>query len=136
MLKILLILSFLLTLFAENISWHSNYDLALNQAKKEEKNIMLFLASSQNQKSREVLAKYFLDKEYINYLNKNFISVLIMIESKNSYPIEMFYTKTYPSLFFISYKDESFLAKPIKDFSQDNFEKTLFLIKNKLNIIK
>ena len=127
MYKIILILILLLSnLFSNNIqnniSWYSSYDKALEIAKKEKKNMMLFIASSKDKNSNEILRKHFQNQDYINYLNTNFISVLITVEHKTSYPIELFYTTNFPSIFFASYKDESFLTHPIYDFkSKEEF---------------
>ena len=123
MYKILLILILLLSnLFSNNISWYHSYDKALEIAQKEKKNMMLFIASTKDNNSNEILKKYFLNQDYIEYINKNFISVLITVEHKTSYPIELFYTTNFPSIFFASYKDESFLTHPIYDFkSKEEF---------------
>ena len=84
--------------------------------------MMLFIASTKDNNSNEILKKYFLNQDYIEYINKNFISVLITVEHKTSYPIELFYTTNFPSIFFASYKDESFLTHPIYDFkSKEEF---------------
>ena len=123
MYKILLILILLLSnLFSNNISWYHSYDKALEIAKKEKKNMMLFIASTKDNNSNEILKKYFLNQDYIEYINKNFISVLITVEHKTSYPIELFYTTNFPSIFFASHKDESFLTHPIYNFkSKEEF---------------
>ena len=127
MYKIILILILLLSnLFSNNIqnniSWYSSYDKALEIAQKEKKNMMLFIASSKDKNSNEILRKHFQNQDYINYLNTNFINVLITVEHKTSYPIELFYTTNFPSIFFASYKDESFLTHPIYDFkSKEEF---------------
>ncbi len=127
MYKIILILILLLSnLFSNNIqnniSWYSSYDKALEIAQKEKKNMMLFIASSKDKNSNEILRKHFQNQDYINYLNTNFISVLITVEHKTSYPIELFYATNFPSIFFASYKDESFLTHPIYDFkSKEEF---------------
>ena len=127
MYKIILILILLLSnIFSNNIqnniSWYSSYDKALEIAQKEKKNMMLFIASSKDKNSNEILRKHFQNQDYINYLNTNFISVLITVEHKTSYPIELFYTTNFPSIFFASYKDESFLTHPIYDFkSKEEF---------------
>ena len=127
MYKIILILILLLSnLFSNNIqnniSWYSSYDKALEIAQKEKKNMMLFIASSKDKNSNEILRKHFQNQDYINYLNTNFINVLITVEHKTSYPIELFYTTTFPSIFFASYKDESFLTHPIYDYkSKEEF---------------
>ena len=134
MYKILLILILLLSnLFSSNIPnnicWSHSYDKALITAQKEKKNLMLFIASSKNNNSNEILKKYFLNQEYIEYINKNFVSVLITIEHKTSYPIELFYTTNFPSIFFASYKDESYLTHPIYKFnSKEEFLNILYSI--------
>ena len=77
---------------------------------------MLFIASTKDDNSKEILKNYFQNQNYIEYLNTNFINVLITVEHKTSYPIELFYTTNFPSIFFVSYKDESFLTHPIYHF--------------------
>lgn len=90
---------------------------------------MIFIASSKTTKSNKILKEYFLNQDYIKYINENFVSVLVTVEYKTSYPIELFYTTQFPSLFFASYKDESFLTHPIYEFkSVEDFKKVLYLI--------
>lgn len=126
---LLLILLFTSSIYANNISWYASYDKALEKAHKEQKNLMIFIASNKNSNSNKILSKYFLNQDYIEYINKNFISVLITVEYKTSYPIELFYTTQFPSIFFASYKDESFLTHPIYDFkSKEDFKKVLYSI--------
>ena len=133
MYKILLILILLLSnLFSNNISWYHAYDKALEIAQKEKKNMMLFIASSKTNNSNEILKQYFLNQDYVEYINKNFISVLITAEHKTSFPIELFYTTSFPSIFFASHKDESFLTHPIYNFkSKEEFIDILKSIKIK-----
>jgi thioredoxin-related protein len=133
MYKIILLLILLLSnLSSNNISWYSSYDKALEIAQKEKKNMMLFIASSKDKNSNKILRKYFQNQDYINYLNTNFINVLITVEYKTSYPIELFYTRSFPSIFFVAYKDESFLTHPIYHFkSREDFIDILYSIKIK-----
>lgn len=130
MFKILLILILLLSnLFSNNISWYHSYEKALITAQKEKKNLMLFIASTKSYNSNEILKQYFLNQDYVEYINKNFISVLITVEHKTSYPIELFYTTSFPSIFFASYRDESYLTHPIYKFnSKEEFLNTLYSI--------
>ena len=130
MYKIILILILLLSnLFSNNISWYSSYDKALEIAQKEKKNMILFIASSKDKNSNKIIRKYFQNQDYINYLNTNFINVLITVEYKTSYPIELFYTTSFPSIFFASYKNESYLTHPIYKFnSKEEFLNTLYSI--------
>lgn len=133
MFKIILLLILLLnTLFSNTISWHANYEQALKKAHQEKKNILLFIASSQNKNSNEILKNYFLNQDYIDYLNATFINVLVTVEHQTSYPIELFYTTTFPTIFFVSYKDESVLTHPIHTFkSQKTFIEMVYSIQNK-----
>ena len=130
MYKIILILILLLSnLFSNNIFWYSSYDKALMIAQQEKKNLMLFIASTKDNSSNEILKKYFQNQNYIEYLNTNFINVLITVEHKTSYPIELFYTTSFPSIFFASHKDESYLTHPIYKFnSKEEFLNTLYSI--------
>ena len=68
-------------------------------AQQEKKNLMLFIASTKDDNSKEILKNYFQNQNYIEYLNTNFINVLITVEHKTSYPIELFYTTNFPSIF-------------------------------------
>jgi hypothetical protein len=129
-LKLLLFCTILITsLNATNITWYSSYDKALEEAHKQNKNLMIFISSNKTKKSNEILKKYFINQDYIKYINQNFISVLITIEYKISYPIELYYTTQFPSLFFASHKDESFLTHPIYEFkTKEYFLKVLYSI--------
>jgi hypothetical protein len=133
MYKIILILILLLSnLFSNNIFWYSSYDKALMIGQQEKKNLMLFIASTKDDNSKEILKNYFQNQNYIEYLNTNFINVLITVEHKTSYPIELFYTTNFPSIFFVSYKDESFLTHPIYHFkSKKEFIDILKLLRIK-----
>ena len=134
MIKLLLLLILLISnLYSNNISWYSSYEKALEHANKEHKNLMIFIASNKTKESNKVLAKYFLNQKYIKYINKHFISVLITIEHKTSYPIELFYTTKFPSIFFASFIDESFLTHPMYGF--ESKEKFIELL-NSINLNK
>lgn len=114
MMKIILILILLIfSLNAKSISWYGSYDKALETAHKEKKNMMILIINSKEKESMNIIKKLFMNKKYIEFLNKHYINILINVDYKTSYPIELFYTTKFPSLFFASYKDESFLIDPI-----------------------
>jgi len=46
-------------------------------------------------------------------LNEKYIAVMVTYEGKVSYPIELFYSTTFPTLFFVDSEDESFFREPI-----------------------
>ncbi|MFA5455090.1 MAG: hypothetical protein WC272_07215 [Sulfurimonas sp.] len=54
------------------------------------------------------------------------IAVVAFFEHKNSYPIELFYTQSFPTLFFVSSKDELYLKEPLRgSFTKDDVLKDL-----------
>jgi len=96
------------TLNASNVRWFSNFDNAHREALKQDKHMMILILS----KEKDVLINAFMNQPYIEKINKNFISVIIVKNQKSSYPIELLYTTNYPALFFLN-KEELFSCEPI-----------------------
>ncbi len=114
MIKILFTLS-LFTLFinAEHIHWMGSYDKALQKAHKEHKLLMVLLVKKKCLPCNDVIRDIFMKQKYINHINQNFVSVIVTYEGRESYPIEMFYSTTFPTLFFVSSQTETFLIEPL-----------------------
>jgi len=49
----------------------------------------------------------------VDALNEKYVAVIVTYEGRLTYPIELFYSTTFPTLFFVDSKDESFLREPI-----------------------
>ena len=98
---------------ANHILWLGNYDKALKIAYKENKPLMVLLVKKDCQKCKDVIAKEFTNNAKVDELNKKYISVIITYNSKVSYPIELYYSTTFPTLFFVDSKTETFLKEPI-----------------------
>jgi len=101
-------------LFSEHIRWQSDFDKALFEAKKEKKELLLLVLKKECAECREVFVSLFNDKEVQEKVNKKYVAVVSFFEQKNSYPIELFYTQAFPTLFFVSSKDESYLQEPLR----------------------
>lgn len=114
MIKILFTLLFL-TLFvnADHIHWLGNYDKALQKAQKEHKPLMVLLVKKKCLSCNDVIKDFFMGQKYVKALNQKFVSVIVTYEGRESYPIEMFYSTIFPTLFFVSSQTETFLAKPL-----------------------
>ena len=114
MMKILFTLLFL-TLFvnADHIRWLGTYDKALQKAQKEHKPLMVLLVKKECTSCNDVIKNSFMKQEYVQYLNQKFISVIVTYEGRESYPIEMFYSTSFPTLFFVSSQTETFLSEPV-----------------------
>ena len=80
MVKILLfILVFITYSFCDNISWNASYSKALKIAHEKNKNLMILITSSKEKKSNMILKEYFMNQDYIKYINENFVSLLVNI---------------------------------------------------------
>ena len=121
MIKILFILSlFTISINADHIHWLGNYDKALQKAQKEHKPLMVLLVKKECTSCNDVIKKSFMGQEYVKHLNQKFVSVIVTYEGRESYPIEMFYSTSFPTLFFVSSETEQFLSEP---FYADQIEK-------------
>jgi len=98
---------------ANHISWLGNYDKALEKAKKAQKPMMVLLVKKDCKRCNEVIVEHFINRDDIDELNEKYIAVMVTYEGRVSYPIELFYSTTFPTLFFVDSKHESFLREPV-----------------------
>jgi len=108
--------------FANSVAWLGSYDKALSKAKKEHKALLILLLKRGNN-SKKVVAKYFTNKEYIDRIKQRSVAVILYFDDKTSYPIELLYTREFPTLFLLNSKTETFIKKPL--YAKEIDEKTL-----------
>jgi hypothetical protein len=108
--------------FANSVAWLGSYDKALSQAKKEHKAILILLAK-RGDNSKKVVAKYFTNKKYVDLINQRSVAVILYFDDKTSYPIELLYTREFPTLFLLNSQTETFTKKPL--YAKEIDEKTL-----------
>ncbi len=112
--RTLLLLALLyLSLHANHVSWYGDFDKAHQEALKQNKKLMVLLIKKDCEECKETLKTAFLNQKYIEEINRDFISVIVTKDQKASYPIEMLYTFSYPSLFFLD-KTELFICEAIR----------------------
>ena len=109
----ILISLFTLTLNAAHVSWYGDFDKAHKQAIEKNKMLMVLLIKKDCDPCQEAIKTTFINQPYIDKINDKFISVIVTKNQKKSYPIEMLYTFTYPTLFFLDDK-ELFVCDPIR----------------------
>jgi len=120
-------LLFTTLLQAEHVRWQGDYEKAREEAVKEKKFLMVLLIEDECTECIEMLRVTFRDQPYVKGLNERYISVLVRRGQKESYPIELLYATTYPSLFFLTSK-ETFEREPITGYADPAaFEKHLEL---------
>jgi len=110
---VLLFFLFCALLYSKSLSWRGDYDKALAEARDSDKILLVLLVKNGCKRCNEVLNKVFTDKPYIKSLNQKVVAVLINKEYKSSYPIEMYYTTVYPTLFLVNPQNETFIKEPI-----------------------
>ena len=98
--------------FAGNVHWLGDYDKALAEAKAERKPLLL-LVVNRDKNSTDILKTCFSKNSIVKEVNSKTVPVIVLFEGKNSYPIEMYYTTVFPTLFIVNSRDESLLHKPL-----------------------
>jgi len=110
-----LCLLWLLTLstYANHVHWLGDYDKALQLALKDHKPLLVLVVKKDSKLCKTILHKQFMNQSYIDTINEKFISVMVTYEGRTSYPIEMYYTTVFPSLFFVDTQTEMFMREPL-----------------------
>jgi hypothetical protein len=128
------LLLWLLPLFgyATHMHWMGQYDAALQRAISEYKPLLVLVVKKDDSSSK-IIQQALMDQPYIEKLDKQFISVIVTYEGAQSYPIEMYYTTVFPTLFFVDSSSELFLEKPL--YGEEIRAETLAKIIQNLDII-
>jgi hypothetical protein len=129
--KILLtILLFISFSYANHVKWLGDYDKALKQALKEHKVLMVLLIKDNCLKCKNVVKDAFTDKKYVDEINRLVVPVIVSIDHRHSYPIEMYYANDFPTLFFVDSVNETFIANPLRLIIKKDILKILDKIKH------
>jgi hypothetical protein len=113
LLKYVLLLLLPFTASANFVNWLGNYDTAHQKALKEHKPLLVLVVKKDSPLSGSIIKNHFMGQSYVDTINKKMIAVIVTYESKLSYPIEMYYTKVFPALFFVDSERELFLQEPL-----------------------
>jgi len=110
-----LCLLWLLTLFtyANHVHWLGDYDKALQLALNEHKPLLVLVVKKDSKLCKTILQQQFMNHSYVDTINENFISVIVTYNERTSYPIEMYYTTEFPTLFFVDTQTEMFMREPL-----------------------
>jgi len=100
-------------LHADHVHWLGHYDAALQRAMTEHKPLLVLLVKPGQKLSRDIVRRQFMDQPYVDTINQYFVSVMLTYGSKRSYPIEMYYTTVFPTLFLVDSQKELFLHTPL-----------------------
>jgi hypothetical protein len=102
-----------LVLHANHVHWLGEYDKALQLARKVHKPLLVVVVKKDSKSCNTILHTQFMNHSYIDTINEKFISVIVTYEGRTSYPIEMYYTTVFPTLFFVDTQTETFIREPL-----------------------
>jgi len=120
-LKYLLLWLFPFFVSANFVNWLGNYDIAHQKALKEHKPLLVLVVKKNNSLSSQIIKNAFMDQDYVDEVNSKMVPVIVTYEGALSYPIEMYYTTIFPTLFFVDSERELFLHEPLygEEITQD-----------------
>ena len=128
------LLLWLLPLFihANFVNWLGDYDLAHQKALKEHKPLLVLLIKKKDPHSSQRIKNSFMNKKYVDVINRSMVPVIVTYEGLLSYPVEMYYTTVFPTLFFVNSEKELLYKRPLydKEISKKHIEKYLIEIFN------
>ena len=109
------VLLWLLPLFlhANFVNWLGNYDVAHHKALKENKPLLVLVVKKNDPLSSEIIKNSFMNKKYVDLINNDMVPVIVTYEGVLSYPVEMYYTTVFPTLFLVDSSREVVLKPPL-----------------------
>jgi thiol-disulfide isomerase/thioredoxin len=101
--ELFLTLIFSIFAFANLINWQTNLDNAINLAKKQNKNILVFITAASCPYCELMEQEIFNDKEGVNYLGKSYVFVKLNLSDAQKIFKDVYLT---PTTYFITPKKE------------------------------
>jgi len=112
-LKYLLLWLLPLLLQANFVNWLGSYDTAHQKALKEQKPMLVLVMKNNMPLTSKIIHATFMYQPYVDKINHLMVPVIVTYEGGVNYPIEMYYTTTFPALFFVDSSREISLREPI-----------------------
>ena len=125
LLKVVLLLILPLLASADHVHWLGDYNTALQKAHQKHKPLWVLVVKKDSPHTGKIIKNIFMNQEYVEYINENMIPVIVTYEGRLSYPIEMYYTTIFPTLFFVDSQRELFLREPLygEEITKESIEK-------------
>lgn len=98
---------------ANHVQWLGDYDTALQLSHKEHKPLLVLVVKYKDTLSNTIIKNQFVNHDYVDTINKKMAAVIATYEERSSYPIEMYYTRVFPALFFVDSSRELFFREPL-----------------------
>ena len=117
-----------LVISANHVHWLGDYKVALQQAHKEQKPLLVLVIKKDSALTPQIIKNNFMNTSYIEYINKEMVPVIVRYEGVLSYPIEMYYTTVFPTLFIVDSKREIFYSDPLygEEINRESIKKMIW----------
>jgi len=102
-----------LLLSAEHVHWLGDYNRALQIAHQTDKPLLVLVVQKNASLSSKIIKNVFMDQKYVAQINEKMVPVIVTYEGVLFYPVEMYYTTVFPTLFFVDSQRELFLREPL-----------------------
>ncbi len=100
---------------ATSVAWRGAYDRALEEAKRTHKGLMVLLVRHECPACNEALRRLFMKRPYLPCIERSFVSVIVTADARSAYPVELYYSTVFPTLFFVDSRTQLFLVPPLYD---------------------
>ncbi len=87
--------------YAASIHWMGDYDHAHQTAMKQHKALMVILVKPRRSKAAKLIRNLQGDPTIVSTIHRQFIPLIVTVDTRTQYPIEMYYTTEFPALFFV-----------------------------------
>jgi len=104
---------FPLIVSANFVNWLGNYDVAHQKALTEHKPLLVLVVKKNDSLSSRIIKNSFMEQDYVDDINSKMVPVIVTYDGALSYPIEMYYTTIFPTLFFVDSGKETFLRESL-----------------------
>ena len=86
---------------SEMIRWRGDYDQALHEARARGKNLLLILTKPSCPACAELIRKIAADPALVRPLLRRYVPVIVTVDVRADYPVELYYTTRFPALFLV-----------------------------------
>ncbi len=93
------------------VHWRGDYEAARGEAVQTRKKLLLLLVKN-SENGRKVLAAIGKEADLSRKISQNTVAVIVIADAKARYPIELYYTTKYPTIFLVDAKREIPLGSP------------------------
>jgi len=101
------------SLLAGHVHWMGDYNRALQKAMASHKPLLVLVTKARHKPSARIVKNIFMNQPYVETINRRCVPVMVIYAHTPQYPVEMYYTRTFPTLFMVNPVSELALHPPL-----------------------